>query len=120
MWWWKGKTEKSEPQETVRRSRIAWLAASTSPCCLESCCRQSVEQPAERGGGLLLGDVCTKTGLPVADVLRDKHPDIHVPPLENPTCMSFEEYKEVTVTVPLDFSEDDVMWVASKLSGATG
>ena len=83
--------------------------------------RQAVRWANNReGGGLILGDVCTKTGLPVADVLRDKHPDIHVPPLENPTCMSFEEYKEVTVTVPLDFSEDDVMWVAFKLSGANG
>ena len=109
MWWWKGKTEKSEPQETVRRSRIAWLAASTSPCCLESCCRQSVEQPAERvGGGLLLGDVCTKTGQPVADVLWEKHPGMRVPPVENHMCTEFEENEEVPETVPLDFSEEDI------------
>ena len=61
-----------------------------------------------------------KTGQPVAEVLREKHPDIHVPSEENPVCASFEEYKEVPETVLLDFTEDDVTWVASKLSGAAG
>ena len=45
---------------------------------------------------------------------------MHVPPVENTTCSAFEEYKEVPETVPLHFLEDDVIWVASKLSGATG
>ena len=39
----------------------------------------------EGGGCLLLGEKCTKTGRPVADVLREKHPDTRVPPVENPT-----------------------------------
>ena len=38
----------------------------------------------------------------------------------NPTCAAFEEYEEVLETAPLNFTEDDVTWVASKLSGATG
>ena len=42
------------------------------------------------------------------------------PPVENPTCAAFEVYEEVPETVPLDFTEDDVTWVASKLSGAAG
>ena len=42
------------------------------------------------------------------------------PPVENPTCAAFDEYEEVPDTVPLDFSEDDITWVASKLSGAAG
>ena len=66
------------------------------------------------------GGKCTKTGRPVADVLRDKHPDIRVPPVENPVCAAFEVYEDVSETVPLDFTEDDVTWVASKLSGAAG
>ena len=45
---------------------------------------------------------------------------MRVPPAENPTCSAFEEYGEVPETVPLDFTEDYVMWVASKLSGAAG
>ena len=41
-----------------------------------------------------------------------------VPPVENPTCAAFKKYEKVTETVPLDFKEYDVTWVASKLSGA--
>ena len=45
---------------------------------------------------------------------------MRVPPMENPECAAFEEYEEVPETVPLDFTEDDVTWVASKISGAAG
>ena len=41
-------------------------------------------------------------------------------PCGNPTYAAFKEYKEVPETVPLDFSEDDVMRVASNISGAAG
>ena len=71
------------------------------------------------GGGCLLPDYqCTKTGRPVAEVLREKHPDMRVPPAETPTCAAFEKYGELPKTVPLNFTEDDVTWVSSKLSGA--
>ena len=33
-------------------------------------------------------------------------------------CAAFDKYEEVPETVPLDFTEDDVAWVASKLSRA--
>ena len=72
------------------------------------------------GGGLLPGEVYTKTGRPVTDVLWEKHPDMRIPPVENPMCAAFEEYKEVPETVPLELLEENVMWVASKLSGAAG
>ena len=42
------------------------------------------------------------------------------PPVENSACAAFEEYEDIPETVPLDFTEDDVTWVASKLSGAAG
>ena len=42
------------------------------------------------------------------------------PPVENPTYAAFEEYEEVPETVPLNFTEDDVMWVSSNLSGTSG
>ena len=45
---------------------------------------------------------------------------MQVPPVENPTCAAFEEYEDIPKTVPLDFTEDDVTWVASKLSSAAG
>ena len=84
--------------------------------------QQAVRQATDREGGgcLLPDDQCTKTRQPVAEVHRENHPDIRVPSVENPTCAAFEEYGEVPETVPLDFMEDDVTWVASKLSGAAG
>ena len=47
--------------------------------------RQAVQRATGREGGscLLLRDVCTKTGRPVADVLQEKHPDMRVPPVES-------------------------------------
>ena len=45
---------------------------------------------------------------------------MRVPPAENPACAPFKEYGEVPKKVPLNFTEDDVTWVASKLSGAAG
>ena len=74
----------------------------------------------ERGGCLLPYDQYNKNGRPVAEVLRKNYPDMQVPPMENPASAAFEEYKEVPETSPLDFTEDAVTWVASKLSGATG
>ena len=41
-------------------------------------------------------------------------------PWKTPSCAAFEEYQDVPETVPLDFTEDDVTWVASKLSVAAG
>ena len=72
--------------------------------------RQAVRRATDREGvGCLLpDDQCTKTGRPVAEVLREKQLDMRVPPMENPMCTVFEEYEEVTETVPLDFTENDV------------
>ena len=41
-------------------------------------------------------------------------------PVEIPAGAAFEKYEDVPETVPLDFTEDDVTWLASKLSGAAG
>ena len=38
----------------------------------------------ERGGVLGPKDLCTKTGTPVIEVLRAKHPDQHIPDLQDP------------------------------------
>ena len=42
------------------------------------------------------------------------------PPMEKPACAAFETYWDVPKTIPLDFTEDDATWVASKLSDAAG
>ena len=98
------------------------MARSFHDTVLSGKLRQAVcwETNREGGGCLLPGDTCMKTGRPVADVLREKHPDMCVPPSENPACAAFEVYEEVPETVPFDFTEDDVTWVALKLSGAAG
>ena len=48
--------------------------------------RQAVRRATDREGGgcLLPEDKYTKTGRLVAEVLREKHPDMRVPPVENP------------------------------------
>ena len=45
---------------------------------------------------------------------------MHFPPVENSTCTAFKEYEDVPETIPLNFTEGDVTWVASKFSGAAG
>ena len=84
--------------------------------------RQATLKATNREGRncLLPDDQCTKTGRPVPEVLRKKHPYMCVSPVENPTCAAFKEYEEVPKTLPLDFTEDDVTWVASNLSGTAG
>ena len=45
---------------------------------------------------------------------------MRVPPLENPSCAAFEKYEDIPEMVPLEFTDDDVTWVTSKLSSAVG
>ena len=40
--------------------------------------------------------------------------------MENTKCATFEKHGEVPKIVPLNFTEDDITWVASKFSGAVG
>ena len=61
------------------------------------------------------GGILTKNGRAVAEFFWEKHPDICAPPMEHPMCVVFEDYKKVPETVPLDFLEENVMWVASSL-----
>ena len=41
-------------------------------------------------------------------------------PVGNLTWAAVEEYEQAVETVPLKFTEDNIMWVASKLSGTAG
>ena len=67
---------------------------------------------------LFPGDTYSKTGRPVTEILRDKHPMMRTPDLADLECSSFEEYEEDPDVVPLDISEEDVMWVSNKISRA--
>ena len=100
---------------------MPWTGAFTRQFSWGSSGRPSVRQPTVREEGVSSQTInAQKTGRPVAEVLWEKHPDMGVPPVENPTCVAFEEYEDIPKTVPLNFTEDDVTWVASKLSGAAG
>ena len=54
--------------------------------------RQAIQRLADQGdrGCLLLEDACTKTGMPVADVLQEKHQDIRSTHMGNTQCSSFD------------------------------
>ena len=84
--------------------------------------RAAVQGIREQGKSKVLfpGDLDSKTDRPIMDVLRDKHPTMRTPDLSEPKCSSFEDYAEDPDVVPLDISEEDVMWVAGKLLGAAG
>ena len=83
---------------------------------------QAVRRATEReeGGCLLPDNQCTKTGRPVVEITWEKHPNMRVHPVENPTCAAFKEYGDMTETVPINFTEDDVTWFSSKLFHAAG
>ena len=54
------------------------------------------------GGGILNPeDADTKTLCPVIDILREKHPNILIPNLEDEDWASFEEYDEYLDSVPV-------------------
>ena len=120
----------AEPEGAAREGRATSggeeedkaVAQSYHNTVLSGKLRKAVCQATNREGGgcLLLDDQCTKTRRPVAEVLREKHLDMRVSPVEKPTCAAFKEYEEVPETVPLNFTEDDVTWAASKLYGTAG
>ena len=76
----------------------------------------------DQGGVLQPDDACTKTGRPVLDVLRSKHPAMRdpAPDLSDPDRGSFEPYDSVPEPVPLVITGDVVEEVASHLSGGAG
>ena len=118
---WAGPPGRAGLPVAERRKRRRKTGSTMTRCCLVSFGRPSVGQPTGKGGrGLLPDNQCTKTGRLVAEVLQEKHPDMRVPPVENPTCTAFEEYGELPETVPLDFTEDEGggLGVSSQITNA--
>jgi hypothetical protein len=66
----------------------------------------------EMGGVLLPDDKCSKTGLPVSDVLDSKHPMTRVP-----DANALLHYQELPEFIEVDVTEDSVEDTAHKLSG---
>jgi hypothetical protein len=86
--------------------------------------RSAVRTITRRGdGGVLQPDAaCTKTGRPVLEVLRAKHPAMRDPnpDLSDPDRGSFEPYVGTPHPLPVAITEEVVETVASRLSGAAG
>jgi hypothetical protein len=76
----------------------------------------------DQGGVLQPDDDCTKTGLPVLEVVRRKHPAMRdpAPDLSEPDRGSFEPYSALPEPVPVEITGDVVETVASHLSRAAG
>ena len=53
-------------------------------------------------------------------VLQAKHPEQHVPDLQDPDIIVFHEYSEVPDPIPIDCTPATVESVAKKLMGAAG
>ena len=45
---------------------------------------------------------------------------MRIPRVGDPWCSAFERYEEILETAPLDFLEEVITWVVSKISGALG
>ena len=72
-------------------------------------------------GGVLAPDAkCTKTGRPVLEVLREKHPKMKDVDPDDPNNGVFENYDRLPTPVPLVVTSEDVEKIGSKLSGAAG
>jgi hypothetical protein len=67
------------------------------------------------GGVLLPDDKCSKTGLPVSDVLDSKHPIARVP-----DANALPHYEELPEFIEVDVTENSVEDTARKLSGGAG
>ena len=73
------------------------------------------------GGGVLApADIDEKSGRPVTEVLRGKHPMARQPELEKENWASFEDYPMPREGVPLDCDQSILQVVAGKLSGGAG
>ena len=106
----------AEAEGSAREGRAAFsgeeeddaVARSFHDTVLSGKLRQAVRQATDKEGG----GVSSKKTNPRKPGDRLQR-SAWSPPRENPTCAAFEKYGEVPKTVPLDFMEDEVTWVAS-------
>ena len=84
--------------------------------------RQAVRHATNRDGGRVLqpDDACTKTGRPVLEILKEKHPDMREPDLSNPNHHAFEHYDSQPEPIPLLVTAMDIEEVSRKISGGAG
>ena len=62
-------------------------------------------------------DICTKAGIPVREVLQQKHSEWRVPQLGSADNLAFKEYPSISPPVPVQCDVFDVENIAQKLNG---
>jgi len=79
--------------------------------------RPAIRTLIEREGGKLLRptDHCSKTGLPVLEVLRNKHPDAIIPADED-----FDAYSYEPDSLGISCYEEDIQQIVRRMSGGAG
>ena len=84
--------------------------------------RGAVRMLTNRDGGGVLHpeETDAKSGRKVIEVLREKHPELMIPDLEQEGWASFEKYDTCKTTIPVDCTEEIVSVVAGKLGGGAG
>ena len=80
------KSKTIPPEESEVRARVF------NSLLLSGRVREAVRYSTNRDQTGILDpeDIDEKTGKPVIQVLKEKHPDIHTPNINNPDCASFE------------------------------
>lgn len=84
--------------------------------------RQAVQAltRGDKGGVLQPDENCTKTGRPVLEILREKHPKMRIQDLDAADRSCFEPYDRTPQPLPVEITAEDVEEIASRLSGAAG
>ena len=109
-----GGARKSKDDESIARKYHSMVIGGRL--------RAAVRMLSNRDGGGVMHpeDADTKSGRKVIDVLREKHPEMMIPGLDEEGWASFESYDECLNSVPVDCTEETVEEVAGKLSGGAG
>ena len=109
-----GGSRRTDDEENIARKYHSMV--------IEGRLRSAVRMLTRREGGGVLSpeDADTKTGRPVIDVLREKHPDLRIPDLGQDDWASFEKYATCRESVPVDCTQEMVEEVAGKLQGGAG
>eukprot|EP00978_Attheya_sp_CCMP212_P041002 scaffold229845_cov30-Attheya_sp.AAC.2 len=126
--WKEGKYKMLVQEDTVKTSLSLLLhvrrqmddqeiARTYNRMVLQGKLQQAVRWITQRhkGGLLYLDGIDIKTGKPVIDVLKSKHPEARVPDLGD-----LPHYDETPECADVDITADTVESVARKLSGSAG
>ena len=109
-----GKGQRRRDEETAARTFNAKV--------LNGSIRSAVRNLTSReGGGVVLpDDTCTKTGRPVLEVLRGKHPDLVVPVPGGAGSLAFEPYDSCPPPIPVLCDAAGMDTITRKIRGAAG